>query len=303
MKQTTEEFYPVALTVAGSDSGGGAGIQADLRTFNAAGVYGCSVITAITAQNPRRVLEVAPVAAETVARQFDAVFEALAVGAVKTGMLANREIVHVTAEKLRGRNLPVVVDPVMISTSGARLLEKNAMETLKNELLEVAAMVTPNLPEAEWLLDAKLHTPDEFADAAREIARRWHVNCLLKTGHAVHGVEGKAMDFAVFDNRLYTLSSPLVPDLTPFAAHGTGCSLSSAIAASLAGGADWKDALKAAKAYVFGALMETAHIGPDLDGMYPPLENYSSEIVCRGCEPASGAAAFSREKRHDARNR
>ena len=285
VKKTSEEFYPVALTIAGSDSGGGAGIQADLRTFNAAGVFGCSVITAITAQNPRRVLGVAPVAPEMVAQQLDAVLEALAVAAVKTGMLANAAIVRTVAGKLRGRKIPLVVDPVMISTSGTRLLEAGAMDALKEELLPLADFMTPNLPEAEWLLGRKLQHRDDYAAAALECADRWKLGCLLKTGHA--SGENSATDFFALDGVLYALSSPRLDQLTAFAAHGTGCTLSSAIAASLAGGAPWKTALKEAKAHVFGALCEVAHIGDGIDGMYPPLENYLDRVALR---PLPGTA-------------
>ena len=135
MKKQQEEFYPVALTIAGSDSGGGAGIQADLRTFNAAGIYGCSVITAVTAQNPRSVSCFEAVSVDVVQAQLKAVIPALAVKAVKTGMLANREIVHTVSRFLKQYKLPLVVDPVMISTSGSRLLDADGMQAMKEELL------------------------------------------------------------------------------------------------------------------------------------------------------------------------
>ena len=189
VKKSSEEFYPVALTIAGSDSGGGAGIQADLRTFNAAGVFGCSVITALTAQNPREVLRVDPTAPEMVASQMEAVFSAFAVAAVKTGMLADAAIVRTVAAGLRGRKIPLVVDPVMISTSGTRLLEADAMRALREELLPLADYLTPNIPEAEWLLERKLRGADDYAAAALECSERWKLGCLLKTGHADGGAE------------------------------------------------------------------------------------------------------------------
>ena len=288
MKKSSEEFYPVALTIAGSDSGGGAGIQADLRTFNAAGVFGCSVITALTAQNPRQVLRVDPTDPAMVAAQLDAVFAALAVAAIKTGMLANRAIVHTVAQKLAGRAIPLVVDPVMISTIGTRLLEEDAMHALREELLPLADYLTPNIPEAEWLLERKLRAPEDYMAAALECSQRWQCGCLLKTGHA-SGI-AQATDFFARDGMVYALTSPRLDQLPKPAAHGTGCTLSSAIAAALAAGAPWKVALKEAKAHVFGALSEIAHIGHDLDGMYPPLENYVAQIslkLLNGTAPAA----------------
>ena len=256
MKKSSEEFYPVALTIAGSDSGGGAGIQADLRTFNAAGVFGCSVITALTAQNPRQVLRVDPVDPAMVERQLEAVFAALAVAAVKTGMLATSAIVRTVAKNLAGRKIPLVVDPVMISTSGTRLLEEEAMLAMREELLVLADYMTPNIPEAEWLLERKLRTPEDYRAAALECAERWQCGCLLKTGHAAGSAQ--ATDFFARDGMVYALTSPRLEQLSKFAAHGTGCTLSSAVTAALAAGAPWKVALKEAKAHVFGALSEIA---------------------------------------------
>lgn len=276
MKNNQQEFYPVALTIAGSDSGGGAGIQADLRTFSAAGVYGCSVITAVTAQNPREVISYEAVSCELLKAQYEAVIGTIAVKAIKVGMLANESIVKCLCKCLKNNKLPLVVDPVMISTSNTPLLDEKGLVAVKEQLLPMADMITPNLPEAQWLLNRKLASFDDYAEAALELASIYKCHVLLKTGHAPN--TGKASDIVVLDGKCYLLSSPAVNDLGEFTAHGTGCTLSSAITAMLASNSSWKDALKAAKAYVYGSLCETAVIGKELDAMYPPLDDYSSMV-------------------------
>ena len=279
MKNNQEDFYPVALTIAGSDSGGGAGIQADLRTFNAAGIYGCSVITAVTAQDPRQVTAVVAMEPAMVKAQLECVLSSIAVKAVKTGMLANGEIVKTVAEVLKKHKLPLIVDPVMISTSGTALLDEAGCEAMKSFLLPLANLITPNIPEAEYLVKSKLKNEKDYIDAAMLLADTYKCNVLLKTGHADNS--SKACDVAVLDKKLYLLTSPRVSDLEEYTSHGTGCTLSSGITAMIAAGNSWSDALAAAKAHVFGALNETAHIGKGLDAMYPPLEDYSRLITLR----------------------
>ncbi len=282
MKNNQEDFYPVALTIAGSDSGGGAGIQADLRTFNAAGIYGCSVITAVTAQNPRQVAAVAAMDESIIKAQLECVFSAMAVKAVKTGMLANEKIVRTVAESLKKHKLPLIVDPVMISTSGTALLNEDGCEAMKNELLPLASLITPNIPEAEYLTKRKLKNEKDYAEAAMLLADTYKCNILLKSGHA-EGT-GKACDVAILEKKLYLLSSPRITDLEEYTTHGTGCTLSSGITAMIAAGNNWFDALTAAKAHVFGALNETAHVGKGLEAMYPPLEDYSRQVTLRSME-------------------
>ena len=272
MKQQ-DRYYPCALTIAGSDSGGGAGIQADLRTFSAVGVYGCSVITAVTSQNPRRVSRIDTLPAAAVAAQLEAVFECFAVAAMKTGMLANAEIIEAVAgflKKLPG-NIPLVVDPVMVSTSGARLLEEDAVAAMTGRLLPLARWITPNLPEAELLLERKLPDFESRVRAAREISRRWSCSCFLKTGHDVEG-RSEAGDIICHQDRVLVVSTPVVEGSR--ASHGTGCTLSSAIAGLLAAGNSWMDTVCEAKAFVYGSLLEAAEVGPGCEAMYPPLENY-----------------------------
>ena len=274
-KQREPDFYPVALTIAGSDSGGGAGIQADLRTFNAFAVYGCSAITAVTAQNPEAVTGVEPLSPAAVTAQLRAVTGRLAIRAAKTGMLANREIVEAVAAFWRDCRIPLVVDPVMVSTSGAALLKPEAVTALQRELLPQATWLTPNLPEAELLLGRKLRRASELRAAARECAERFGCRVLLKSGH----LEGEemAVDYVWAEGRGYLLRSPRLPEVG-IAAHGTGCTLSAALTAGLAAGLAWPEALKAAKTFVLGSLAEPVMIGDRLPAMYPPELDYSEEV-------------------------
>jgi hydroxymethylpyrimidine/phosphomethylpyrimidine kinase len=270
-----EDAYPVALTVAGSDSGGGAGIQADLRTFAAFGVYGCAAVTAVTAQNPLAVLRIDPIPAEGVAAQLEAIFPAFSVAAAKTGMLHDATTIRVVAGALAPRLIPVVVDPVMVAGSGAVLLRPEAIGELRDVLLPVAAWVTPNLPEAALLLDRPVADAVAMRDAALEISRRWDCGCVLKGGHALTGDEELAVDVVAHGGKAYRLSSPVVSD---GAGHGTGCTFSAALAAALALRMPWREALAAAKAFVFGSLAEAIFPGPGLEAMYPPARNYIREI-------------------------
>src|SRR5574344_2848496 len=270
-----EEFYPAALTVAGSDSGGGAGIEADLRTFNAYGVYGCAAITAVTAQNPREVRRIDPLPPEAVRAQIEAVLDVFPVRFVKTGMMANAGIVHAVAETFRRRQLHLIVDPVMVATSGARLLEESAVQAVIDELIPLADWITPNLPEAELLLGHAIRTPAEVQSAARECAQKWHVGVCLKTGHAPG--PKRVTDYLCRSGECLALSSPRAPERG--ASHGTGCTLSSAIAAGLAMGLSWKEAMCDAKAFVYGSLCETVVLADHLQAMYPPAEdNYPDEV-------------------------
>jgi hydroxymethylpyrimidine/phosphomethylpyrimidine kinase len=241
---------PIAVTIAGSDSSAGAGIQADLKTFAALGVYGASVITALTAQNTRGVRAIHDVPAEFVTAQIDAVFSDLAVGAVKIGMLARTGVIEAVAAGLdRWKPSNVVLDPVMIATSGDRLLAPDAIDALKRELLPRARVVTPNLPEAAALLGADLAADEDamVAQAERILALGAQA-VLIKGGH---GTGACSVDFLVDG-----------PTITRFAfkriatrnTHGTGCTLSSAIAAGLAKGQDLAAAARLAKAYVTDAI-------------------------------------------------
>jgi hydroxymethylpyrimidine/phosphomethylpyrimidine kinase len=241
---------PVAVTIAGSDSGGGAGIQADLKTFSALGVYGASVITALTAQNSKGVSAIHEVPREFVAAQIDAVFSDLPVGAVKIGMLANSAVIEAVAAGLKRWNQTnVVLDPVMIATSGARLLQPRAVDVLRRVLVPFAAVITPNLPEAADLLDcppAKSET--EMRDQAQRLLALGARAVLIKGGHA-HGPT--SADLFVDATDSIRLAAPRFATKNT---HGTGCTLSSAIAAGLAKGHDLHDAMRDAKDYVTSAI-------------------------------------------------
>jgi len=241
---------PVALTIAGSDSSGGAGIQADLKTFAALGVYGASVLTALTAQNTHGVSAVHVVPADVVTAQIDAVFDDLAVKAVKIGMVARAEIIAAIASGLiRWRPAHVVLDPVMVATSGDRLLRDDAIAALRNRLIPLATILTPNLPEAAALLDEPL-AGDEAAIAAQG-RRLLALGCpavLIKGGH---GEGAESTDYLVTHEATLALPAPRIATRNT---HGTGCSLSSAIAAGLAKGEDLQTAVSNAKAYISAAI-------------------------------------------------
>jgi hydroxymethylpyrimidine/phosphomethylpyrimidine kinase len=248
---------PIALTVAGSDSSGGAGIQADLKTFSAFGVYGASVITALTAQNTRGVAAVEPVAASFVLAQMEAVLADLDVGAIKTGMLANADIVATVAGRLRAaQRTPLVVDPVMVATSGDVLLAPDAIDALKRELIPLATLITPNLPEAARLLDAKTAAGEDEAVAQ---AKALHdLGCgavLLKGGHDT----GTAAVDILCDGA--GIERFVRPRLDTLHTHGTGCTLSAAIAALLAQGVGLKEAVGRAKAFVWHGLEAGRSLG------------------------------------------
>lgn len=241
---------PIALTIAGSDSSGGAGIQADLKTFAALGVYGASVITALTAQNTRGVAGVHPVPADFVTAQIDAVFSDLAVNSVKIGMVAQLATVDaIVAGLTRWSPSHIVLDPVMVATSGDRLLAAEAVDALRTKLIPRASLVTPNLPEAAALLDE----PVAASKAAIESqgGRLLSMGCravLIKGGH---GQGAESVDYLFSSNGVVALAAPRIATGNT---HGTGCSLSSAIAAGLARGEDLETAVRHAKLWISAAI-------------------------------------------------
>ena len=248
---------PVALTVAGSDSGGGAGIQADLKTFHALGVFGTSAITAITCQNPDRVSAVQAIAPRIVAGQMDRVFEAFPVRAAKTGMLYDATIIETVAAGFRRRNFQqLVVDPVMVASSGAMLLKPAAISSLKTGLIPQAAVVTPNLAEAEALARRPIRSLDELRAAAAALTDGYGVPFLVKGGH-LRGAR-RAVDVLCDGAGVFEFSAPVVPRIRT---HGTGCTLSAAIAAHLALGHPLPEAIERAKAFVSDAIRRAIRIG------------------------------------------
>ena len=251
---------PVALTIAGSDSGGGAGIQADLKTFSALGVFGTSAITAITAQNPDGVTAIQGIAPDVVAAQIRAVRDYFPLGAAKTGMLFSKEIIAAVAQALReersARPLPLVADPVMVATSGAKLLQDDAIAAMCEQILPRAAVITPNMDEAALLAGFPVRTREDQARAARTLFDRFGVPTLVKGGHLTSSAE--ALDLFWDGQREERFSAPFLPGKN---AHGTGCTLSAAIAAHLALGDTLLDAVGAAKRYLHLALSESLPAG------------------------------------------
>jgi hydroxymethylpyrimidine/phosphomethylpyrimidine kinase len=245
-----------ALTIAGSDSGGGAGIQADLKTFAAHGVFGTSAITAITAQNTLGVTAWEAVAADLVIAQIEAVAGDIGADAVKTGMLANAAIVEAVAATIRGLDLPqVVVDPVMIAKGGDRLLEESAVQAIRAELLPCARIVTPNIPEAEVLAGMSIESVEDMREAGRRILALGPGIVLVKGGHR----EGdEVVDIVCSAEGTRELRGPRL--LTRHT-HGTGCTLASAIAANLARGVAVDEAIDRARAYLIGAIEHAPGIG------------------------------------------
>lgn len=248
--------YPTALTIAGSDSGGGAGIQADLKTFSALGVFGASVITAITAQNTYEVRGIQAISPEIVCQQLEAVFDDLTIDAVKTGMLHNTDAVKAIAkcfDKYKPRY--VVVDPVMISTSGSRLIEEDTIETIKEKLFCRATLITPNLHEAELLSGISIRGKEDMAYAARKLLGMGCKAVLMKGGH----LEGESRTDLLFSTDKKPLSLDCATIYTNNS-HGTGCTLSSAIAAYLALGNELHLAVLKAKEYISHALQKGADV-------------------------------------------
>ncbi len=244
-----------ALTIAGSDSSGGAGIQADLKTMLMNGVYGMSAITALTAQNTTGVRDISEVLPEFLKEQIDAVFEDIFPDAVKIGMVSNAELIHSIGERLKFYQARhIVVDPVMVATSGSRLLRSDAVEALVRELLPIAEVVTPNVPEAEVLWGRKISGEPEMLLAAEYISGEYGCAVLLKGGHAIK----EANDLLFAEGRGVWFQGIRINNPNT---HGTGCTLSSAIAANLAKGLTLPEAVSRAKAYVSGALGAMLDLG------------------------------------------
>ena len=245
-----------ALTIAGSDSGGGAGIQADLKTFAAHGVYGTTAITAITAQNTRGVTGWEAVSPALVASQIEAVVSDIGADAVKTGMLANAGIVEAVVDTVRRLRLGVlVVDPVMVAKGGGRLLEEAAVSAIRHRLLPLARVVTPNIPEAEELAGMRITSLDDMRAAARRILELGPGVVLVKGGH----LEGdESIDIAADASGFFEFRGPRLATLHT---HGTGCTLASAIAANLALGYEVRDAIGRARVYLEGAIRNAPGIG------------------------------------------
>ncbi len=249
LEKREEELTAIALAIAGSDSGGGAGIQADLKTFSALGVYGASIITAVTAQNTCAVLGVEPISAHMVRLQIQAVLDDLPVGAIKIGMLASVEIIDAVTEALSGTAIPVVIDPVMIAKSGDTLLAEQAIVRLRSRLLPLATLLTPNLPEAARLLDTSPAVePGEMAIQGQRLRALGPQAVLMKGGHLA---SRQCTDILVERTDMRRWQAPRLDTRNT---HGTGCSFSAAIAAFLAKGHSLCEAVSAAHGWLQEAI-------------------------------------------------
>ncbi len=262
-----QEKIPKALTIAGSDSGGGAGIQADLKTFTALKVFGASVITVITAQNTKEITAMHNVPIEIISKQIDAVLSDIGADAVKIGMLSNAEIIRTVSECLKKFSIQkIVMDPVMISTSGAKLLDDNAVDTLKKDLIPMALVVTPNIPEAEVLSGIKINSLSDVDTAAKKILEFGCKSVLMKGGHLNLGVNA-ITDVFYYGTKSFRFTNRKISK----EGHGTGCTLSSAIAAFLARGFSLEESVKNAIAYVHNSLENGFKVGS---------QNY---VLCHYC--------------------
>lgn len=263
---------PKALTIAGSDSSGGAGIQADIKTMTANGVYAASVITALTAQNTTGVRDILNSTAEFLENQLDCVFEDIFPDAVKIGMVSSSELIEVIARKLKEHKAKnIVVDPVMVATSGARLLEEQAEDTLVKKLIPLATLVTPNIPEAEILSNMSIKTEEDMITAAKQIGDNYNAAVLLKGGHKVND----ANDLLYSSGEVVWFKGRKIDNPNT---HGTGCTLSSAIASNLAKGYDIKSAVERSKEYISGALGAMLDLG-DGSGPMNHMFDLESEFV------------------------
>jgi len=244
-----------ALTIAGSDCSGGAGIQADLKTMTMNGVYAMSAITALTAQNTTGVRAIQESTPDFLKQQLDAIFEDIYPDAVKIGMVASSELIHVIADRLRHYEAKnIVVDPVMVATSGSSLMKNDAVQTLIEELLPISTLVTPNIPEAQVLSGLSIETKEDMIIAAKHIGDNYHCAVLLKGGHSIND----ANDLLYANGELHWFEGKRIDNPNT---HGTGCTLSSAIASNLAKGYTLSESVQRAKDYISGALAAMLDLG------------------------------------------
>lgn len=251
---------PVVLSIAGSDCSSGAGIQADLKAFSYFGTHGLTAITCVVAETPNKVVSVHPVPPTILQDQIRVLLDTYQVAAIKTGMLYSKAHVVAITELLEDLPIPLIVDPVMVATSGAHLLKGDAVEAYKTRLLPICDLVTPNLPEASVLLGEEISQVNQLEDAAKEISKIYRTSCLLKGGHLP--AEDKRIDVLWSDSKAHHFSAPTIPvDST----HGTGCTLSAAIAANIARGFSVEDAVQLSKDWVHSAI-STSFDFPSPDG-------------------------------------
>lgn len=248
------------MTIAGSDSGGGAGVQADLKTFFVCGVHGTSVITGLTAQNPGRVSGIHATPPQMIHQQFKALIDSLTPQAIKLGALFNNDVTEAVFEclsSISGRRIPLVIDPVIVATSGALLLEDSAITTLKSRLLPLATILTPNVQEAEFLTSRTIVSCEDLRETAKIIAGEFGCACLLKGGHLEQ--TDRSVDILANGGDLLEISAPRIASNWT---HGTGCTLSASITAELANGSSLEDAVNKSKKLITRAIRDAYPIGP-----------------------------------------
>jgi len=273
------KIFPVVMTIAGSDSGGGAGIQADLRTFAYLGTYGTSVITSITAQNPCEVKAIYPLPVKIVLSQLETIFSKISVKSIKTGMLFDSSIIKAVAKFLeKQKNVKIVIDPVMVSTSGSLLLKKTALNALKEYLLPLAKFITPNIEEAQFIIEKKIKNLDEACLAAGEIEAKWGVSCVIKGGHKTY-LKGKRIDVVCREQKYYYITGPSIK-CSNYVTHGTGCTFSAALAANIAKGMDELDSLYSARLFVHNSLLNAVRIGKKINAMFPLQKDNGDIKIC-----------------------
>ncbi|MDY0410267.1 bifunctional hydroxymethylpyrimidine kinase/phosphomethylpyrimidine kinase [Virgibacillus soli] len=249
------KHIPCALTIAGSDPSGGAGIQADLKTFQELQSYGMSVITSLTAQNTTGVQGVYHIPTDMIEQQLTSIMNDMPIHAFKTGMIANVDMMKVIEKRVPEINAPYIMDPVMVATSGDPLISTQAQQYLCNHLLPLATVVTPNIPEAETIIGEKINTEDDMKEAAIQIVKHYGAQAaLIKGGH----IKGDAVDFLYDGNNMFTFSAQRIETKN---SHGTGCTLSAAITAFLAQGASFYDAVKRSKTYITLAIKHSLPLG------------------------------------------
>ena len=252
--QRSTENVPVALSIAGSDSSAGAGIQADLKTFSALGVYGLTAVTCIVAEIPGKVSRIEPVSVKIVREQIEVLAKSFPIAAIKTGLLCTAEITSAVAKAIRDMDktfvprIPLVIDPVFVATSGDPLLEPAAIETYEKELFPLGSLITPNLDEAQWLLGIKIKDRESMRVAGKELEKKFGTRILLKGGHLAGDY---AVDMLFADGKVVEFSAPKVFGI---ATHGTGCTYSAAITAGLASGLPLEEAISEAKKFVTEAI-------------------------------------------------
>ena len=249
---------PRLLIIAGSDSGGGAGIQADIKTATVLGAYATTAITAITAQDTEAVHAIHAVPEETILAQIRAVLDDIGADAIKTGMLASSSVIKIVRQGIKDAGVPLILDPVMVAKGGAKLLEDDAQHALKSELLPLAFLATPNLPEAEMLVGFPVQTIKDQKRAGEALCEAGAHAALIKGGHGEDSQSALIHDVLVCGEDVEVFESPRIPTQNT---HGTGCTLASAIASFIARGDNLKDAVRDAREYVFGAIKHAPHLG------------------------------------------